>query len=358
MDKSGFIRAMTQHTMKALVKDRSAAGLSLVDRPVPKPASDEILIQVRKAAICGTDLHIYEWDHWASQTIPVPMTIGHEFVGEVAAIGASVKRFKVGERVSGEGHLTCGACENCRSEQHHLCPNVKGVGIQHPGAFAQYLVLPESNVISLPETISDEIAAILDPLGNAVHAALYFNITGEDVLITGAGPIGLMALRIAKHVGARHVVVVDTNSHRLNLARSLGASAVIDPKKDDVDQIKSQLGMSHDFFVGLEMSGSEEGLLMLIEHLYPGGSIALLGIPPDKVVIDVNQLIFKGLNLKGIYGRKMFHTWYQMLRLLESGLDVSPVITDTFDASEYQQAFETLQQGKAGKVVLDWQSFS
>lgn len=345
-------------TMKALVKDRSAPGLSLLDKPIPKPGPNDILIKVIKSAICGTDVHIYDWDNWASQTIPVPMTIGHEFVGEVFEVGSSVSRFKKGERVSAEGHITCGICENCRSEHPHLCANSEGIGIKRPGAFAEYIVLPESNVISLPDTLEDEVASILDPLGNAIHAALHFPLSGEDVLITGAGPIGLMAMKIAKHIGARHVVVTDINPHRLNIAKALGASAVCQVGEQDLSEIKKSLGMSHDFYIGLEMSGTEAGLMSLIEHIYPGGSIALLGIPSENVTIDLTQIIFKGLNVKGIYGRQMFHTWYQMLRLLESGLDIAPVITHEFPALNFEEAFSAIKNGRAGKVILDWAIYS
>ncbi|HEY8427042.1 MAG TPA: L-threonine 3-dehydrogenase, partial [Sandaracinaceae bacterium] len=315
---------------------------------------NDLLIEITKTAICGTDIHIYNWDEWSQKTIPVPMVVGHEFVGRVAKVGSHVSGFSVGDRVSGEGHITCGYCRNCRAGKRHLCRNTVGVGVNRPGAFAQYLAIPAVNAFKLPDAIPDEIAAFLDPLGNATHTALSFDLVGEDVLITGAGPIGIMAVAIARHVGARHVVITDVNPYRLELARKMGATRAVDVRSEDLRDVQKQLGMTEGFDVGLEMSGNAAAFRDMIANMNHGGRIAMLGIPPSDVAIDWNQVIFKGLVLKGIYGREMFETWYKMVSMLQSGLDVSPVLTHRFPIDEYQRAFDVMRSGQSGKVVLDW----
>ncbi|HVI23566.1 MAG TPA: L-threonine 3-dehydrogenase, partial [Myxococcales bacterium] len=308
----------------------------------------------RKAAICGTDIHIYNWDEWSQRTIPVPMVIGHEFTGEVAAIGSAVTGFHEGERVSAEGHITCGHCRNCRAGKRHLCRNSMGVGVQRPGCFADLVTIPAFNVFRVPKEVPDEVAAFFDPLGNAVHTALSFDMVGEDVLITGAGPIGVMAAAIARHVGARHVVVTDVNEYRLGLALKMGASRAINVSKVSIEATMKELGMTEGFDVGMEMSGNAAALRGLLSSMNHGGRVAILGIPPGEVALDMNQVIFKGLILKGIYGREMFETWYKMSAMLTSGLEVRPVLTHRFAAEEYPKAFETMRSGQSGKVVLDW----
>jgi threonine 3-dehydrogenase len=340
--------------MKALVKAERKPGLSLMEVPVPELGPNDLLIQVKKAAICGTDIHIYNWDEWSQKTIPVPLVIGHEFTGEVAAIGSAVTGFAKGERVSAEGHITCGHCRNCRAGKRHLCRNTVGVGVHRAGCFAEAIAVPAVNVFRVPKEIPDEIAAFFDPLGNAVHTALSFDMVGEDVLITGAGPIGVMAAAIARHVGARHVVVTDVNDYRLGLAKKMGASRAINVSKTSIESTMKDLGMTEGFDVGMEMSGNAAALRALLASMNHGGRVALLGIPPSEVTIDVNQVIFKGLILKGIYGREMFETWYKMGAMLTSGLDVSPVLTHRFAAEDYIKAFETMRSGQSGKVVLDW----
>ena len=340
--------------MKALVKAERKPGLRLQEVSVPELAPNDLLIKVRKAAICGTDIHIFNWDPWSQKTIPVPMVIGHEFTGEVAEIGSAVTGFTKGERVSAEGHITCGHCRNCRAGKRHLCRNAVGIGVQRPGCFAEYIAVPAVNVFRVPKEIPDEIAAFFDPLGNAVHTALSFDLVGEDVLITGAGPIGVMAAAIARHVGARHVVVTDVNDYRLGLARKLGASRAINVGETSIEAVMKDLGMTEGFDVGMEMSGNASALRGLLAAMNHGGRVALLGIPTGEVSLDMNQVIFKGLILKGIYGREMFETWYKMTAMLTSGLDVSPVLTHRFAVEDWLKAFETMRTGQSGKVVLEW----
>jgi threonine 3-dehydrogenase len=340
--------------MRALVKARREPGIWMEDVATPDVGHNDVLIRVRKAAICGTDIHIYNWDEWAQRTIPVPMAIGHEFTGEVAAIGSEVRGLEVGDRVSGEGHITCGFCRNCRAGRRHLCRNTLGVGVNRPGCFAEYVVIPASNAFVLPDSIGDDVAAFLDPLGNATHAALSFDLVGEDVLITGAGPIGIMAVAIARHVGARHVVITDVNDYRLDLARKMGATRAVNAQRESLDDVMKELGMQEGFDVGLEMSGNPGAFRDLLRVMVHGGRVAILGIPPGEAAIDWNQVIFKGLLLKGIYGREMFETWYKMATMLQSGLDVTPVITHRYRSDEYLEAFEAMKSGRSGKVVLDW----
>ncbi len=340
--------------MKALVKSERKEGIWMADVPVPDIGPNDLRIRVRKTAICGTDVHIYNWDDWAQRTIPVPMTVGHEFAGVVEEVGSHVNGFKVGDRVSGEGHITCGHCRNCRAGKRHLCRNTEGVGVNRPGAFAEYLVIPAVNAFKLPDSIPDEIAAYLDPLGNAAHTALSFDLVGEDVLITGAGPIGIMAAAICRHVGARYVVVTDLNDYRLDLASKMGADRAVNVKDTDIRDVMSDLGMTEGFDVGLEMSGAGPALTGMLDVMNHGGRVGLLGIPPKDVTIDWDNVIFKGLILKGIYGREMFETWYKMASMLQSGLDVSPLLTHRFDVDDFQQGFDIMRSGKSGKVVLDW----
>ena len=341
--------------MKSLVKAKAEKGIWLQDTPEPEVGHNDLLIKIRKTAICGTDMHIYNWDEWSQKTIPVPMVVGHEYVGEVVGMGQEVKGFKVGDRVSGEGHITCGHCRNCRAGRVHLCRNTEGVGVNRPGAFAEYLVIPAFNAFKIPDTISDDLASIFDPFGNAVHTALSFDLVGEDVLITGAGPIGIMAAAVAKHVGARHVVVTDINPYRLELAKKMGATRAVDVSKEDLKDVMNELGMTEGFDVGLEMSGVPVAFRDMLNKMNHGGKIAMLGIPPQDVAIDWNQVIFKGLVIKGIYGREMFETWYKMASLLQSGLDLSPIITHTFSIDDFQKGFDTMGSGHSGKVILDWQ---
>jgi len=341
-------------TMKALVKNEAAPGLTLQQVEVPVPDDHEVLIRVTHAAICGTDVHIYNWDKWAAATVPVPMTIGHEYIGVVEAVGDEVEAVKPGQRVSGEGHLVCGHCRNCRAGREHLCRNTKGVGVNRPGAFAEYLVIPEHNVCPVPEGIPDEVGAILDPLGNAVHTALKYDLVGEDVLITGAGPIGLMAAAVARHVGARHIVISDINDDRLALAKQMGATRAVNPQRESLADVEREIGMTEGFDVGMEMSGSTAALESMIDTINHGGHIALLGIFPESTVpVPMNRAIFKALTLKGIYGREMFETWYKMFSMLQSGLDVRPVITHHLPFEDFEQGFAALRDGKAAKVVLD-----
>ena len=339
--------------MRALVKAERAPGIWMKEVPRPEVGHNDILVRVRRAAICGTDIHIYNWDEWSQKTIPVPMTIGHEFVGEVEELGSEVQGFRVGERVSVEGHITCGYCRNCRAGKRHLCRNTKGVGVNRPGCFAEYVSVPAFNAFPVPDEIPDEIAAFFDPLGNAAHTALSFDLVGEDVLITGAGPIGVMAVAIARHVGARHVVITDVNDYRLDLAKQLGATRAINVKQTRIQDVMGELGMTEGFDVGLEMSGNAQAMRDLFDVMNHGGRVALLGIPPGEVAIDWSKVIFKGLILKGIYGREMFETWYKMTAMLRSGLDIRPVLTHQFPFSEYQQAFELMNSGRSGKIVLD-----
>jgi threonine 3-dehydrogenase len=340
--------------MRALVKARREPGIWMQELPEPEVGHNDVLIRVHKAAICGTDIHIYNWDEWAQRTIPVPMAIGHEFTGEVVAFGSEVRGLKEGDRVSGEGHITCGFCRNCRAGRRHLCRNTQGVGVNRPGCFADYISIPASNAFVLPASISDDVAAFLDPLGNATHAALSFELVGEDVLITGAGPIGLMAAAIARHVGARHVVITDVNDYRLQLAHKMGATRAVNAQRENLDQIMRELGMLEGFDVGLEMSGNPSAFRDMLRVMVHGGRVAVLGIPPGEAAIDWNHVIFKGLLLKGIYGREMFETWYKMATMLQSGLDVTPVITHHYGSADYIAAFEAMKSGRSGKVVLEW----
>jgi threonine 3-dehydrogenase len=340
--------------VKALVKAKAEPGIWMQDVPVPEIGPNDVLIKVRKASICGTDVHIWNWDAWAQKTIKVPMVIGHEFMGEIAKLGDEVTGFQVGDRVSGEGHITCGHCRNCRAGKRHLCRNTVGLGVNRPGCFAEYVSLPAFNVFRVPKDIPDEIASFFDPLGNAVHTALSFDLVGEDVLITGAGPIGVMAAAISKHVGARHVAVTDVNPFRLELARKLGATRAVDVRSQTLGDVMQGLGMTEGFDVGMEMSGNGQAFRDMLSVMNHGGRVAILGIPPNEVSIDWNQVIFKGLVLKGVYGREMFETWYKMVAMLQSGLDVSPVVTHRFPAARYAEGFEAMRSGQSGKVVLDW----
>jgi threonine 3-dehydrogenase len=340
--------------MRALVKAKREPGIWMQDLPVPEVGHNDALIRVRKAAICGTDIHIYNWDEWAQRTIPVPMAIGHEFTGEVVEVGSEVRGLEPGDRVSGEGHITCGFCRNCRAGRRHLCRNTQGVGVNRPGCFAEYVVIPAGNAFVLPDSIGDDVAAFLDPLGNATHAALSFDLVGEDVLITGAGPIGIMATAIARHVGARHVVITDVNDYRLDLARKLGVTRAVNVGNEKLDDVMKSLGMQEGFDVGLEMSGNPSAFRDMLRVMVHGGRVAILGIPPAEAAIDWNHVIFKGLLLKGIYGREMFETWYKMVTMLQSGLDVTPVITHHYGSGDYLAAFEAMKSGRSGKVVLDW----
>ncbi len=340
--------------MRVLSKLERARGIWMSEAEVPTIGPNDVLIRIKKTAICGTDIHIYRWDDWAARTIPVPMHVGHEYAGEIVEIGSHVTGFAIGDRVSGEGHLTCGHCRNCRAGKRHLCRNTVGVGVNVPGAFAEYLALPAVNAFKLPASIPDEIAAFMDPLGNAAHTALSFDLVGEDVLITGAGPIGIMAAAICRHVGARHVVISDVNPYRLALARRMGATRAVDVRTTKLEDVMRELGMTEGFDVGLEMSGNGAAFEGLLEAMNHGGRVAILGIPPSGVTIDWNQVIFKGLVLKGIYGREMFETWYKMTAMLQSGLDVSPVLTHRFKVDDYEEAFRVMDSGESGKVVLDW----
>jgi threonine 3-dehydrogenase len=340
--------------MKSLVKAKSERGLWREETPRPEFGPNDVLIKVKKAAICGTDLHIYNWDKWAARTIPVPMVVGHEYLGVIEAVGRDVTALKVGQRVSGEGHIVCGFCRNCRAGRAHLCRNTLGVGVNRPGAFADYIAIPASNAYLIPDSIPDEIAAILDPLGNAVHTALSFDLVGEDVLITGAGPIGLMAIAICRHVGARNIVITDVNDYRLDLARKMGATRAVRADRQTLRAVMDEIDMHEGFDVGLEMSGNPRALRDMIGSMNNGAKVALLGILADEAAIDWNQVIFKGLTLKGIYGREMYETWYKMLAMLQSGLDVTPVITHRLPMAEYEKGFAALNAGQACKVVLDF----
>lgn len=342
--------------MKALVKKYRQKGLWMEDIPVPEMGDNDVLIQIHKTAICGTDIHIYNWDEWAEKTIPVPMQVGHEFFGEIAAIGKNVTEFQIGDRVSGEGHIVCGHCRNCLAGKRHLCINTKGVGVDRPGAFAEYLALPASNVFPIPDGVSEDEAAILDPLGNAVHTTLSFDLVGEDVLIAGAGPIGIMAGAIAQHVGARHVVITDINPYRLDLASRMGLKNVVDVSKEDLAGVMKTLKMTEGFDVGLEMSGNDSALKSMLDVMNHGGKIALLGIQSEQTSINWDQVIFKGLTLKGIYGREIFETWYKMCSMIQSGLNVKPIFTHRFPVEEFEKGFEIMSSGNSGKVILDWVS--
>lgn len=341
--------------MKALVKNTPELGLTLTDVPMPDYGINDVLIKITKTAICGTDVHIYNWDAWSRQTIRTPMVIGHEFVGHVAAIGSNVHDVKIGELVSGEGHLVCGRCRNCLAGRRHLCNATSGVGVNRTGAFAEYLVIPVTNIWHCNPKISTDIIACFDPLGNATHTALSFDLLGEDILITGAGPIGIMAAAIARHAGARYVVISDINPDRLALAEKVGVTRAVNTAKESLNDVMKELHMKEGFDVGLEMSGSEIALNGMIDVMCHGGKIALLGILPKDAAVDWNKVIFNGLTLKGIYGREMFETWYKMSSMLESGLDISPVITHRFHYTDYEKGFEAMRSGKSGKVILNWE---
>jgi len=340
--------------MKALVKKFSRPGLWLDEVPVPDYGINDVLIRVHKTAICGTDVHIYEWDAWAEKTIPVPMVIGHEFMGTVAAVGSNVDDFAVGDVVSGEGHIVCGRCRNCLAGRRHLCKDTQGVGVDRSGAFAEYLSIPVNNVWPADPSVPMDILSIFDPFGNATHTALAFRVLGEDVLITGAGPIGIMATAIVKHAGARYVVTTDLNPYRLELAKRMGATVALDVREGSIAEVQDRLGMKEGFDVGLEMSGSGEAFRDMLANMCHGARIAMLGIPPEELAIDWNTVIFNMLTIKGIYGREMFETWYLMESMLQSGLDISPVITHRFHFTAFEEAFEVMRSGQSGKVILNW----
>ena len=340
--------------MKALVKTHAGPGLELCDVPKPDVGPNDVRIKIRKTSICGTDVHIWKWDSWAERTIPVPMHVGHEFCGVVEDVGSGVSGVEPGDVVSGEGHIVCGRCRNCLAGRRHLCPNTLGVGVNRPGAFAEYLSIPQQNVYKVDPSIPEDVISLFDPLGNAVHTALSWDLVAEDVLITGAGPIGCMAAAICRFAGARHVVVTDVNPYRLELATKLGATRVVDVSKESLADVKKDLGMREGFDIGLEMSGHPSGLNDILEHSSNGARVSLLGIFPEKVAIDWDKVIFKGLVLKGIYGREMFETWYKMGSMVRAGLDVSPVITHRFPVDQFAEGFETMISGQSGKVVLEW----
>lgn len=341
--------------MKALVKKEANVGIWLDDVPEPQVGLNDVLIKVSRTGICGTDLHIYKWDAWAQKTIPVPMVVGHEFVGEIVAVGSNVTDFFPGEIVSGEGHVVCGRCRNCLAGRRHLCADTKGIGVNRPGAFAEYISIPMTNVWHHRPGIDLDVASIFDPFGNAVHTALSYDLLGEDVLITGAGPIGVMAVAIAKHAGARYIVVTDLNDYRLALAEKMGATVALNVTSGKtLKDVQTKLGMSEGFDVGLEMSGSPAAFRDMIDNMCHGGKIAMLGIPPEQMAIDWNKVVFNMLTIKGIYGREMYETWYKMSVMLQSGLDIKPVITHRFHYTEFQKGFDAMLSGNAGKVVLDW----
>jgi len=340
--------------MKALVKAEAGPGLVLRDEPTPTVGPSDVKIRVKKTAICGTDVHIWNWDEWSAATVPTPMITGHEFCGVIEEVGASVTKYAPGQRVSGEGHVTCGACRNCRAGRGHLCRNTLGVGVHRPGCFAEYVVIPEANVVPIPDDISDEIASIFDPFGNAVHTALSFDLVGEDVLVTGAGPIGVMGALVAQRAGARKVVITDINDERLEIARTLGVEYCVNPSERGLAEVMPEIGMTEGFDVGLEMSGAAPAMRDMIDVMNNGGKIALLGIAPVAFAVDWNKVIFKMLTIKGIYGREMFETWYKMIGLVQGGLDLTPLITHRLPADEFSHGFELMRQGACGKVVLDW----
>lgn len=340
--------------MKALVKAKAEHGIWMEDIEVPQIGHNDVLIQIHRTAICGTDIHIFQWDDWAQKTIPVPLAVGHEFSGKIVDLGSDVRGLEVGHRVSAEGHITCGVCRNCRAGRRHLCMNTQGVGISRAGAFAEYLSVPAFNVFKLPDTISDDLASVLDPLGNATHTALSFDLVGEDVLITGAGPIGIMAVAIARYAGARHIVITDINDYRLALARKMGASRALNVQTESIDDTMRDLGMEEGFDVGMEMSGNPQAFRDMLRTMHHGGKVAILGIPPSETTIDWTEVIFKGLELKGVYGREMFETWYKMSSMLQSGLNIDAIITHHYDIDEFQPAFELMESGQSGKVILHW----
>jgi threonine 3-dehydrogenase len=345
---------MAKQTMQALVKKYRQPGLWLDEVPVPECGVNDVLIKIHKTSICGTDVHIWNWDAWAQKTIPVPMVIGHEFVGRVAAMGANVHDVEIGEVVSGEGHIVCGRCRNCLAGRRHLCNATRGVGVDRPGAFAEYLCIPVTNVWHADPNIPMDLLSIFDPFGNATHTALAFTVLGEDVLITGAGPIGVMATAIAKHAGARYVVTTDMNPYRLELTRRMGATVALDIREKSIAQVQRELGMKEGFDVGLEMSGSGEAFKDMLANMCHGAKIAMLGIPTREIAIDWNTVIFNGLTIKGIYGREMYETWYLMQSMIQTGLDISPVITHKFHYTQFERAFEVMRSGESGKVIMNW----
>lgn len=349
------VRTVMQNTMKALVKKQAEPGLWMDDVPVPEIGINDVLIKIEKTAICGTDVHIYNWDAWAQKTIHTPMVIGHEYVGRVAAFGSNVKHLEIGELVSGEGHIVCGHCRNCMAGRRHLCNHTVGVGVNRNGAFAEYLAIPATNIWVCDPNIPTDVIACFDPLGNAVHTALSFDLIGEDVLITGAGPIGCMAVTIAKHVGARHVVITDVNPYRLELAKKMGATRVVDVRTEQLPDVAKELQMTEGFDVGMEMSGNTDALESMLENMFHGGNIALLGIL-GQGAINWDLVVFDGLTLKGIYGRRMFETWYKMTTMLQSGLDIMPVITHRFEYADFKEGFELMRSGNSGKVILNWEN--
>ncbi|MEX2043873.1 MAG: L-threonine 3-dehydrogenase [Opitutus sp.] len=340
--------------MRAIAKRRAGPGLELTEVPVPAPGINDVLIRVKKTSICGTDVHIYNWDAWAAKTIRPPMVIGHEFVGVIEEAGSNVQGFKPGDLVDGEGHIVCGRCRNCLAGRRHLCQNTQGVGVNRDGAFAEYLCIPASNAVLVDPAIPLDVLSCFDPLGNAVHTALQFDLVGEDVLITGAGPIGCMAAAIARKSGARNVVVTDINPSRLELAKRLGATRVVDISRESLPAVQRELGMKEGFDVGLEMSGNPGALADMIDNMFHGGRIALLGIMPGKAAIDWNKVVFNMLTIRGVYGREMYETWYKMTALIQSGLDISPVITHRMPFTDFEQAFELMRSGRSGKIVLSW----
>ncbi|MDA3956571.1 L-threonine 3-dehydrogenase [Oceanispirochaeta sp.] len=342
--------------MKALSKMFPQEGIWQTEVKMPEMGYNDVLIKIKKTAICGTDVHIYKWNDWAQKTIAVPMVIGHEYFGEIADFGAGVKNFALGDRVSGEGHITCGFCRNCRAGRIHLCRNTIGVGVNRTGAFAEYLVIPAYNAFKIPDNIPGRLAAIFDPFGNAVHTALSFNMAGEDVLITGAGPIGIMAAAVSRHVGARHIVITDVNPYRLNLAEKMGVTCAIDTSKQRLKQVIQELGMTEGFDIGLEMSGNPSAFHNMLEVMNNGGKIGMLGIPSKNMAINWDEVIFKGLMIKGLYGREMFETWYKMASFVQSGLDLTPIITHEMSVDDYKEGFEIMCSGHSGKVILDWES--
>ena len=340
--------------MKALVKRSAEPGIWMENVPMPTVSTNEVLIKVEKTAICGTDLHIYNWDEWSQRTIHPPLVIGHEFVGEIVELGLGVHNYSVGDRVSAEGHITCGMCRNCRAGRRHLCTDTKGIGVNRDGAFAEYITVPASNLWLIPDKIPSEIAACFDPLGNATHCALSFTVVGEDVLITGAGPIGIMAAGICRFIGARHVVVTDSNDLRLELAGKMGATHLVNVARENLDEAMRAQNIHEGFDIGLEMSGNPEAFNDMLHHMYHGGRVALLGILPAKTLIDWDQVIFKGLHIKGIYGREMFETWYKMTQMVAGGLDLSPILTHRLAIDDYMTGFEAMKSGECGKVVCSW----
>jgi len=340
--------------MKALVKKQSGEGLWLEDVPQPVVAANDVLIKVSRTGICGTDLNIYKWDDWAGKTVPVPLVVGHEFVGEIVEVGENVREFRVGELVSGEGHVVCGHCRNCMAGRRHLCNDTAGIGVTRPGAFAEYIALPQTNVWVHKPNIDLDVASIFDPFGNATHSTLSFPVLGEDVLVTGAGPIGIISAAIARHAGARHVVITDVNNYRLSLAKRMGVTRAVNVANESLADTQKELGMDEGFDVGLEMSGNPSAFNDMLANMCHGGKIAMLGIPKKEMAIDWNTVVFNMLTIKGIYGREMYETWYKMTVMLEGGLDIAPVITHRFKFTDFQQGFETALSGESGKVILEW----